>query len=118
MSSRFSERTAADPAGRRATSWHRESVEGRHRLERLRAEKAPPRAVNRSSRRLEAPPKFPSWYARSVSVLSAFVESIRRNAECRRAILALDHLDDHTLKDIGISRCQIVEAVHHGEPRD
>ena len=54
------------------------------------------------------------WSARVRSRAIRLWSSGRRARQRRRAITELETLDDRTLKDIGIHRCQIESVVRHG----
>jgi uncharacterized protein YjiS (DUF1127 family) len=54
---------------------------------------------------------------RIAAVVSRAVNAILRHHRRRRAIETLHRLNDHHLKDIGISRDQIEDAVRSGRPR-
>lgn len=73
-------------------------------------------------------PHRPEAGARSSVVLSCILgcarilhkawKAYQREREIGRAIARLSELDDHVLRDIGLHRSEIAEAVRRGAPRD
>ncbi len=55
----------------------------------------------------------PAWNARIISRLVMLWARMRRAQNIRRTITTLESLDDRTLKDIGMHRCQIQSVVTH-----
>lgn len=54
-------------------------------------------------------------------IAHAFVRSIRNAAadlRLRHTVRCLERLDDHTLKDIGVSRSEIASAVRRGRRQE
>jgi uncharacterized protein YjiS (DUF1127 family) len=69
------------------------------------------RDADRSSRAQAA---SPAWHARHISPVSRFWARIHHERRVRQTITKLEALDDQTLKDIGIHRCQAESIVRHG----
>ena len=59
----------------------------------------------------------PRWSTRIASPVLRLWSMMRREWEVRRAIAELQALNDYMLKDMGISRCQIENAVKRGDRR-
>lgn len=57
----------------------------------------------------------PGWGASLTSLVAGFRSAIRRRRDRRLAILELRALDDRSLRDIGISRCDIEYFVRRGD---
>ncbi len=55
------------------------------------------------------------WNARIASAVLGLWSAMRREREVKLAIMQLRTLNDHTLRDIGVPRCQIENAVRHGD---
>jgi uncharacterized protein YjiS (DUF1127 family) len=51
-------------------------------------------------------------------ITSRFWRTLAGMAEARRTRASLSRLDDHMLKDIGLSRGSIESAIRHGRSRD
>jgi uncharacterized protein YjiS (DUF1127 family) len=89
----------------RETPYHREAIDNRHWSERYRPSETSPQWGELTSTSEVAAPK--PWYAPIVSAVAWLRERIRWAEERRRAVQALERLDDHALNDIGITRDQI-----------
>jgi uncharacterized protein YjiS (DUF1127 family) len=100
---------AMDGPALREAPYHREAFENRHWSEGYGPSEAPPRWGDLASTREAAAPR--RWYAPIVSVLAWLRDSLRRADEQRRAMQALERLDDHALNDIGITRDQIDRVI-------
>jgi uncharacterized protein YjiS (DUF1127 family) len=61
-----------------------------------------------------APSVRPGWVARAATIFGKLWSGILRKGELRRSRIALQALDDRTLKDIGISRYEIDRVVRYG----
>ena len=59
-----------------------------------------------------------SWGARLLSILAMPWRGWARAAERRRMRMALEALDDRSLRDIGLSRHDIDVVVRYGRPWD
>ena len=56
-------------------------------------------------------------WVESLLAISCWIgQAIRRERELRRAVVELENLSDHLLKDIGISRCDIPHVVRRASP--
>jgi uncharacterized protein YjiS (DUF1127 family) len=60
------------------------------------------------------PSHRPRWLARAAALFGKLCSGILREGELKQSRFALQALDDHTLKDIGISRYEIDRVVRHG----
>ena len=58
------------------------------------------------------------WHVRLLALVSACRRQIRQAREQRQAIAELHGLDDRSLRDLGLSRCDIEYIVWHGARRE
>jgi uncharacterized protein YjiS (DUF1127 family) len=105
----FEQIDSMDGPALREAPYHREAIENRHWSESYRPSETPPRWDDLASTREGTAPR--RWYATIVFAIASLRESLRRADEQRRAIQALERLDDHALNDIGITRDQIERVI-------
>ena len=64
-----------------------------------------------------ARPKPMRWYMSISALLMTLLSKLRKAQERRRALMELENLDERTLRDIGISRCDIESITRRGYSR-
>jgi uncharacterized protein YjiS (DUF1127 family) len=110
----FSEMTAGTSFGRRSEDLV--ALPSTHSVSGKRAgPDASPRAIAAAMSRLLAGARR---YARIASPVVRLLSRMRREWELQRAIMELKALDDLTLRDMGVPRCQIENLVRGYDHRE
>lgn len=93
----------------------RPHTEDEHRSEMPWLNLSRPRTSGDADRSSRAQTASPGWHARDTSPVFRFWARMRHERRVRQTITKLEALDDQTLKDIGIHRCQVESIVRHGD---
>lgn len=96
-------------------SQRRPQTQDEHRSEMPWLNLSHPRTSRDADRSSRAPAASPGSHARHTSPVSRFWARIRHERRVRQTITKREALDDQTLKDIGIHRCQAESIVRHGD---